>query len=177
MMALAVALMLAMVVGLWSLWALGTTGVPVVASTEAVREAALDALQLRPGDTFVDLGCGFGGVILAARRRRVRAYGYELNLAVWFVTWARNLADWGAHIRLGDSRKSRLGRADAIYAYLMPHAMRQLADPLGRLRPGTRVASVSFPVPGWSPERTIEVGLRKEPIYLYVIGQHLAATP
>jgi SAM-dependent methyltransferase len=161
-----------MALALASLWALAATGVPVVAAPDDVREAALDALQLSPGTRFVDLGCGFGAVVKAARQRGAVVTGYELNVVVWLLTWLSNAFDRDAHIRLGDSRRARLQAAEAVYAYLMPHAMAALAEPLERqLRTGARVASVSFAIPGWKPERVVEVGLRREPIYLYAIGR------
>jgi SAM-dependent methyltransferase len=166
--AFAAVVAVAMLLGLCSLWALAATGVPVLSSRDDVREAALDALQLSTGRRFVDLGCGFGGVVRAARRRGAVATGYELNVVVWLVVWLRSLTDRDAHIRLGDVRRVKLEGADAVYAYLMPHAMAQLAGPLERsLAAGSRVASVAFPIPGWEPERVIEVGLRREPVYLY----------
>lgn len=156
-----------------SLRALAATGVPVRAASDEAVSAALELLELREGERFVDLGCGEGKVLRAARRRaRVSATGYELNPAVALWAGLRSLPDSAVHVRCRDARRADLGQAQALYAYLMPAAMAALAPKLEALAPGTRVASVDFPIPGWTPLRTREVGPLRQPVMLYVIGRH-----
>jgi hypothetical protein len=159
---------------LLSLRALATTGVPVrSASAEAVA-AALDLLALREGESFCDLGCGRGNVLGASRKRgRIRAIGYELNPVIAGLAALRHLLNRDVRVRCADSRRADLSHIDAVYAYLMPRAMAELSTPLEKtLRAGTRVASVDFPIPGWTPAAVREVGPLRQPVYLYVLGEH-----
>lgn len=164
----------AMALLLLSLRTLAVTGVPVVHMNEEVVGTALDMLCLRDGERFVDLGCGAGNVLLAARRKAdVLAMGLELNPAVALVALFRTLGDKRARVRARDIRKADLGSPDAVYAFLIPRAMAQLASPLtAQLREGARIVSVDFEIPGW---RAAEVRECKgaHAIYLYVIGEHL----
>ncbi|MFT3836900.1 MAG: class I SAM-dependent methyltransferase [Myxococcaceae bacterium] len=167
----AVALILAVTAALaLSLRALGSTGVPVRASTDDAIAAALDLLELEPGDHLVDLGCGQGDVLLAARRRAdVTADGYELNPSVALLAALRGLTDSKLHVRFGDSRQADLSAATALYAYLMPRAMTEWAPKLAALKSGTRIVSVDFELPGWTAKATRTVGPLAQPVRLYVV--------
>lgn len=161
----------AMALFLLSLRALATTGVPVRAAPPEAIEAALDLLELRAGERFVDLGCGTGGVLRAARRRAaVDAVGWELNP---FAFLAALLRSGGARVRLGDFRRADLSGTRAAYAYLMPRMLAQLAGPLEeRLPAGCRLVAIDFPIPGWKPLAVREVGPLRQPVRLYVVGRH-----
>lgn len=157
-----------------SLRALALTGVPVRAADREAVEAALDLLGLRDGEVFCDFGCGGGQALRAARRRaKVRALGWELNPFAFALAALRSLLDPGVRVRLGDFRRARLDRVDAGYAYLMPGPMAPLGEALeSELREGARFVAVDFPVPGWTPSARREVGALRQPIYLYVLGEH-----
>ncbi len=153
-----------------SLRALGSTGVPVRAATPEAISAALELLELQPGEQLVDLGCGQGDVLLAARRRAdVIAHGYELNPSVARVAAARTLRDSKIHVHLADSRRADLSGARALYAYLMPRAMTEWAPKLAALKSGTRIVSVDFELPGWTAKATRTVGPLAQPVRLYVV--------
>lgn len=168
-----VALFLAVFVLLMlSIRALAISGVPVRSAEPAAVEAALDLLALRDGERFADLGCGLGQVLRAARRRAdVEARGWELNPAIWAVAWLRG--DRRTRVRFGDFRKASLQDIDAAYCFLMPAVMAREAGWLeAALRPGARLVSVDFPVPGWTPEAVREVGPLRQPLHLYRMGRH-----
>lgn len=161
-----------------SMRALAVTRVPVVTAPPEVVAAALDLLELRDGERFCDIGCGWGGVLKAARRRAdVEAVGFELNPTVALVAAARNLFDGKVRIRCRDARRSDLGRPDALYAFLMPHAMAELA-PLfeDQLAPGSRIVAVDFPIPEWTPVMQRRAGFEGHEVYLYVLGRHREAS-
>ncbi len=158
---------------LLSLRALAATGVPVLHMSPEVVETALDLLELKDGETFCDLGCGTGNVLTAARRRTdVRAVGLELNPAVALVAALRAAKDRKVRVLVRDARKASLSSYDALYAFLMPRAMAELAAPLEiQLPTGARVVSVDFEIPGWraSVRRECKGG---HDVHLYVIGRH-----
>lgn len=193
---------------LLSLRTLAVTGVPVVHMDQEVVNTALDMLALGDGESFCDLGCGTGNVLLASRKKAdVFAAGMELNPAIAFIAACRTIRDRKIKIRLKDARKAELWSYNAIYVYLMPHTLKRMfpafdsgekrdesggeqdakasgikgstpsmtqccesgveegGKPL--LRPGTRLVSINFEIPGWNcREKKV---CRSGDVYLYVV--------
>ena len=164
-----------MAVLFFSMWALAFTGVPVRASSPEAVAAAMELLQLKDGERFVDLGCGFGDALRAARRRAdVAAVGYELN--PFAAAGAALRTDRSSRVRLSDFRRADLKGYQAVFLYLMPRFLERNAGWLeSALSEGTRVVAVDFKVPGWTAEQVREVGPLRQPIRLYVIGRHRRA--
>jgi cyclopropane-fatty-acyl-phospholipid synthase len=80
---------------------------------QAKLDYVLDKVRLRPGQTFLDIGCGWGGLVLRAAQRGARALGITLSHrqheeAVRRIA-AAGLAD-RARVELRDYRD--LGNAD-----------------------------------------------------------------
>jgi len=140
-------------------------------STHRLRvERAVDALRLVPGETLFDLGCGDGRFLVAACRRGARAIGYDVNAWAWFLARLKTARLKGAEVRFGSFWEADLSQADAVVLYLFPDVMAKLAEKLEReLKPGARVASCNFVLPGWRPEEIIRLDHHREtdPIYLY----------
>ncbi|MBR2978604.1 MAG: class I SAM-dependent methyltransferase [Myxococcaceae bacterium] len=154
-----------------SLWALRRTGVPVYSAAPWIVRMAIETLNLKDGERFCDLGCGTGRVLRSARRAaKVQATGYELNPFAILYLWALSITDWNVRVRWRDFRKVDLSGFDAVYLYLIPKVLPDLAEQLEKqLRPGARVVSVDFPIPGWKAKEEKERGQK---IWLYVMGEH-----
>ena len=154
-----------------SLWALRRTGVPVYSAAPWIVRMAIESLDLKDGERFCDLGCGTGRVLRSARRAaKVQATGYELNPFAILYLWALSITDWNVRVRWRDFRKVDLSGFDAVYLYLIPKVLPDLAEQLEKqLRPGARVVSVDFPIPGWKAKEEKERGQK---IWLYVMGEH-----
>jgi len=148
-----------------------TQGALFVPTTKRRVNAALDALALSPGQLLIDLGCGDGRVLRAAAKRYgVRAVGYELNPLALTKAWLFNLGRNGISVRRRNFWKIDLAEADAIFCYLFPDLMPELAAKLQReLRPGTPVISCNFELPGWTAQQVLhpQGSLHNDPIYLY----------
>lgn len=157
---------------LFSMWTLSFTGVPVRRTDPEAIEAALDLLAPEPGQRLVDLGCGFGHALRAARRRAdLECVGYELNPFAFAASWLS--ADRKTRVRLGDFRRADLKGFPLVYLYLMPRFLERNAAWLETaFAPGTRVVAIDFPVPGWKAQSLREVGRLRQPVRLYVIGSH-----
>jgi hypothetical protein len=63
-------------------------GAPYLPTLKPQIETALDLLDLKPGQTLIEVGSGDGRVLLAAAHRGLHAVGYELNpILVLFSLW------------------------------------------------------------------------------------------
>jgi SAM-dependent methyltransferase len=133
----------------------------------------LDHVPMKAGDLLVDIGCGDGRVLREAKRRYgVRALGFEVNPLAYALAHLRTIGMEGIEVRLRNFWNVDIGDADVVFCYLFPDVMGRLAQKLLReLRPGTRVISCNFPLPGWRHRELLypESSLHADPIYLYQI--------
>lgn len=127
----------------------------------------LDAAELEPGDTLIDLGSGDGRIVLvAARDFGARAIGYELDDALVKSSRRRigemELSD-KAEIRQQDLFTADFSNADVITVYLLPRAMRRLEPILEEsLKKGAIVVSHDFTFPTWEPDEEIPANMESE---------------
>jgi SAM-dependent methyltransferase len=143
-------------------------GIPFVPTDAERIRRALEMAGLQPGETFVDLGCGDGRVLLvAARDFRARAVGIEVSPLHCLAAWVRvRLAGAGSRVRVrwGDIYRARLDEADVAFQYghsrMADRLRRALAE---QLRDGTRFVSVNVDMPGWRPQAVD----RERRIFLY----------
>ena len=140
-------------------WGTSRTRVPLFLSSQSAARAVADLLPRRRSFTFVDLGCGFGGM-LARDCPAGRYCGIELAPLPFVFAWLRIVLRGGAcHVSWGDFLELDLGDYDVVYAYLSPAAMPGLWDKASReMRPGSLLVSNSFHIPGVSPTGTIVLG-------------------
>jgi cyclopropane-fatty-acyl-phospholipid synthase len=142
-----------------AVWAGPSVGLE--AAQEAKFELVCQKLGLQPGMRLLDVGCGWGGMVLhAATRHGVKAVG---------VTLSRRQAEWGqgavaeagltgqAEVRAGDYRDvddgpydviSSIGLMEHVGSEQMPSYFRHLAR---LLKPGGRLlnhAIADMPTPG-----------------------------
>ena len=154
-----------------------TQGAMFVPTANIRVRTFLDAVPMSADDLLVDIGCGDGRVLRAARRRYgVRALGFEVNFLAYLIARVRSLGIEGIRVRWGNFWKIDLGDANVVFCYLFPDVMERLAKKLEKeLHPGTRVVSCNFPVPGWRPLEVLfpDSSLHNDPIYVYRIGSHL----
>jgi len=132
---------------------------------------SLDHVPMKIGDLLVDIGCGDGRVLREAKRRYgVRALGFEVNPLAYILARIRTLGMEGIEVRLSNFWNVNIRDADVVFCYLFPDVMGKLAQKLeAELRPGTRVISCNFPIPGWRHSEVLypESSLHGDPIYLY----------
>ena len=69
----------------------------------------------------------------------------------------------------GNYLKENLGEADVIFCYLLPKAMTHLKEKFEtELKPGTRIFSRAFKIPGWTPRQRLQFSKHSPPVYVYV---------
>jgi ubiquinone/menaquinone biosynthesis C-methylase UbiE len=165
-------------IGWLSLTLGGNPLVPFVPTRNEVLPAVFKLLNLREGDVFYDLGCGDGRVVVEAAKRFPikKAVCIEMKKELAEETRRRakreGVEDMVEVIE-GDFFKVNLSGATAIYMYLLTSVNEALKPKLRReLRPGTRIVTLDFPIPGWMPVKTLQTdGVWQKTLYLYIIGE------
>jgi tRNA G37 N-methylase Trm5 len=151
---------------------------PYAPSPQIIVEKMLSLANVQPGDTVYDLGSGDGRILITAVQQfRARAVGVELVPEIAHKA-SEKIAKLGlqdrAKVIQGDIRDADLSDADVVTMYLLTDSNEMLRPKLEKsLKPGTRVVSYSFKVPGWKPKEVEETDPfgngRKHTIYLYVM--------
>jgi len=154
---------------------------PYAPSPQIIVEKMLELANVQQNDIVYDLGSGDGRVLITAVQQfRARAVGVELVPEIAEKA-TEKIAKLGlqdrARVITGDIRDADLSDADVVTMYLLTDSNEILRPKLEKsLKPGTRVVSYSFRVPGWKPaevEETDPFGNgRKHAIYLYVMPRH-----
>ncbi len=140
-------------------------GAVYIPTIQNQRQKALDLLDLKAGQTFVDLGSGDGGMLISAANRGLVAIGYELNPFLVIISWLRTRR-YGRRVkvRLGNFWKADLSAADGVFVFLITHHMKRLDKYLGRqaVKKPLKVVSNSFEIPGRKHVK------QSGPMFLYV---------
>ena len=131
-----------------------------VGSPQFTVDRMVKMAQLRDDDVVVDLGSGDGRIVLSALKAnpKVRGWGVDINPTLVAEATAnakaQGLADRAEffHRNVFDADISKV---TVIMMWLFPELMRLLRPKLlAEARPGTRVVSNGFEMPGWEPDFT-----------------------
>lgn len=129
-------------------------GAPYLPTRKKQAEEALDLLDLKKGEVFVDLGCGDGMMLVHAAKRGLVAHGYELNPLVWFVAWLRCLRYKNAHVHLKNYWSVVLPmNTKGVYVFLLDPFMKRLDMKLKEEAKGAKLVSYTFKIPN---KKTVE---------------------
>ena len=138
-----------------------------------VVEIMLDMAQVRKDDVVYDLGCGDGRIVVAAGQRGASGIGIEIDPRL--VEWANaNVLAERVGDRVGirnqDLFLTDLSPASVIALYILPEMNSRLRPKMWReLKLGARVVANGFEVPGWVPDRIVDVPTRYRHAFLYTV--------
>lgn len=138
-------------------------GAPYLPTMQDQRQTALELLDLKPGQTLYDLGCGDGRMLKAAAERGLNAVGYELSpllaLMAVILNWRYRRQ---VKVRLGNYWRTDLSKADGIYVFLLTKYMGKFDKLIqAKAKKGVKVASYTFKIPGKKP------AAQANAVYLY----------
>jgi SAM-dependent methyltransferase len=126
-------------------------GPPYLPTLNPQVKAALDMLDLKKGQTMLELGCGDGRVLLAAAERGWRVVGIELNPLLVLVCMVRT---WRyrklVKVRWGNYWDTTLwGQADGIFGFVLPKYMTKLDNMIETWRGdrSVQLSSFAFSIP------------------------------
>lgn len=146
---------------------------PYVSSPQPIVDRMLQMANPKPTDVVYDLGCGDGRVLItAAQRFNSQAVGIELDdKLVQRATDSIARLNLQSRVRVlqGDLLRADVSGADVVILYLMTASNEQLRPRLEQmLKPGARVVSYSYMIPGWKPVKVDKTDERHgHAIYMY----------
>jgi hypothetical protein len=125
-------------------------GAPYLPTLRPQVTTAFELLELRPGETMLELGCGDGKVLVAAAQRGIKSIGYELNPLLAGVAWLRTRR-YRRLVRVvwGDYWLRQWPEHQAIFAFLLPRFMDKLDKKITQesSKP-VKLVSFAFTIPG-----------------------------
>ncbi|MBL8122123.1 class I SAM-dependent methyltransferase [Candidatus Saccharibacteria bacterium] len=140
--------LIAFAAGVFSLFALVLLwGAPYLPTLKPQVHAALELLNLKPGQTILELGSGDGKVLLAAAQAGYNVVGIELNPLLAFISWFRT-RKYRKQVRVicGNFWTTPWPKADGVFVFLLDRFMPKLDERM--LEYKKPLVSVAFQVPG-----------------------------
>lgn len=138
-------------------------GAPFLPTLTQHVPKALDLVNLKAGQTLLELGSGDGRVLAAAAERGITAIGYELNPLLVLYSRLRTRR-YGKKVRVvwGNFWKQKLPQSDGIFVFLLAPYMTKLDKKIVQeCRKPVKLVSFAFEIPDKKPVK-VESGL-----YLY----------
>jgi SAM-dependent methyltransferase len=148
---------------------------PYVTSPTHVVDRMLELATLKPGETLFDLGSGDGRILIAAAEKyKAKAVGIEISPKLVDRANENILKEHlEASVRVvrGDVLEADLTGADVVTIFLATSLNEKLRPRLEKyLKPGARVVSYEYAVPGWKPAKVEQAGGRNPHlVYVYEI--------
>lgn len=138
-------------------------GAPYLPTLKKQVDSGLDLLDLKPGQTLLELGCGDGRVLRAAADRGLHAVGYELNPVLVLIarlhTWQQRKS---VKVIWGNYWSAAWPPADGIFVFLLDKYMPKLDKKITQeYHSGVKLVSFAFKI----PEKPIAA--ERHALYLY----------
>lgn len=125
-------------------------GAPYLPTLRSTTNEALDLLDLKPGQTLLELGSGDGRILREAASRGIHAIGYELNPLLVLWTRCRNYKYRKfITVHWGNYWNHKLQPSDGIYVFLLDKYMPKLNKKIEQeITQNVKLVSYAFAIPG-----------------------------
>lgn len=135
-------------------------GAPYVPTLDTSAKAALELLNLEPGQTLLELGCGDGKMLVVAAQAGLNVIGIELNPLLVAVSWLRTRR-YHKQVRIiwGNFWHVEWPACDGVFVFLLDRFMPKLDIEMQSIK--RPLASFAFKIPGRKITAT------KSGVYLY----------
>jgi len=135
-------------------------GAPYLPTLDEQAKAAVELLNLKPGQTLLELGSGDGKVLVVAAQAGLNVVGIELNPFLVIVSWLRT-RKYRKQVRIiwGDFWRVKWPECDGVFSFLLGRFMPRLDKRMQTLK--VPLVSYAFKIPG----RKIDA--EKSGIFLY----------
>lgn len=149
-----------------------------VPTPQKVVEKMLEVAKVTKDDVVYDLGCGDGRIVVtAARLYGCKAVGYDIDPERIKESLA-NVKKHGVEnlvkIEQRDIFTVDVSPASVVCLYLLPNLNAKLVPQLQKMKPGSRVVTHDFRIPGYKHVQEFRVDpgegfTREHTVYLYII--------
>ncbi|MFA5004134.1 MAG: hypothetical protein WC498_02550 [Candidatus Saccharimonadales bacterium] len=126
-------------------------GAPYVPTLSKQITDALELLELKPGQTLLELGSGDGKVLIVAAKAGLCVVGVELNPILVIVSWLRTRR-YRRQVRIiwGNFWRTPWPRNDGVFVFLLDKFMPRLDRRMEQIKPA-KLVSFAFQIPGKKP--------------------------
>ena len=168
-----IVLVFALLIVISIVWGTLKTGISPMMSSGKARQVMLDSIDRSRCGPFIDLGSGWGTLVVPLARTfpEQQVIGYELSFFPWFISLVRKYFLRLDNLTLyrKDFRKGDLTNATTLFCYLYPGGMDFLHEKLKQERTDDLlIVSNTFALPSYPPKTTIRLqDLYNTPIYVY----------
>jgi len=143
------------------------------ATPQRIVTAMLELARVTSRDVVYDLGSGDGRIVIAAAKTYgARGVGIDIDpertREATANARAAGVSDKVMFVT-DDVLTADIRPATVVMLYLSPSFNSRLGPKLMKdLKPGTRVVSHAFDIPGWKPQQRVEVSSR--PVFLWTVA-------
>lgn len=151
---------------------------PWVATPQSVVDRMLELARVTAADIVYDIGCGDGRIVVTAARK-YGARGVGIDIDPNMIDESNKNAETAGVTPLVrfvamDATKADFSEATVVALYLLPESNDLLRPIFERqLRPGTRIVSHNYTIPGWEHKQVSHETVKDElgtehQIYAYI---------
>lgn len=145
-----------------------------------IVDRMLEAAEVKSTDVVYDLGSGDGRLVIAAAKKYgARGVGYEIDGKLVDEANLRAKELGVAHLvhfERKDIFTVDLSAATVITVYLLPVVLEQLIPQFNKMKPGSRIVSHNYPMPGVEPDKILNAHLEDSQHFLLLWHPPLKVT-
>lgn len=143
-------------------------GAQYVRTPETIYPKILKLANLKPNETFIELGSGLGHLsrFISDQKSDVQIIGIEFSWPLYIISTLINRSN--LKYRCGNIFNLNYQKFDVVYCYLLPPMLKKLAPILAHnLKPGSRVITYGFPIPNRVATKIIPKSKVHGSLFLY----------